>query len=217
MSALLTERERAAELARSIREQHGLPVRSRVELLRGFGVPAREANLVLSPELERTPAVVAVERVATGQGCLVVLAGPRGCGKTVAASSVFRERWGVFMSAFDLARIPYRDDEGNQEPDPVRGWLQASVLVIDEAGAQHSPSGYAANRFIELVIRREAEKLPTIVTTNLPLRSPKPGVPGFADVYGARVVSRIDGDPIGWVNVEGPDQRRGARGVADAR
>lgn len=158
--------------------------------------------------LQETPSRAAVrEFKANPEACVLVLSGGPGSGKSIAAAeAICDERsMGVWIEAGELISPPPSDDEGGFNPDK-RMREFPGCIVLDDAGAEYnSGKAYAASRIEAALISRVNAGKRTIVTTNLPGGE-------FAALYGKRVASRIDGDPIGWRTVGNLDLRKpGAR------
>lgn len=110
----------------------------------------------------------------------LVLFGQNGCGKSHTLKKI--ERW-VRAVAMSLPLV--RGEEGMQIPSvcsvswpEVVKWLQerefggfdelvqCSMLLIDDVGAEHDPSGYGREHLYLLLSRRERKW--NLVTTNIP-------------------------------------------------
>lgn len=185
--------EEVAEEVRQIRVAQGLPVAGMDKVLIQRGVPARLHVPALTPW--KTPALSLVERLLAGEGLTLVLGGDTGRGKSCAAAVALARRPGLWVNAPELAKIPL--DDG---PDIDARMRTAPLLVLDEVGLEHSPSGYAAGRICAALTSRDASGRPSIVTTNLSAEQ-------FKDKYGDRIGSRLNGDALGWQTVAGPDLR----------
>jgi len=190
--------DEAQEAVAALRAQYGLPAASLRERLLQRGVPQRFRQLLLSEkEPLETQALIAVKDLLAVKGTLLVLAGKEGRGKSFAAAWALSRRPGIWVYAPDLARV---QQEANGPTLDAR-MRTASLLVLEEVGKEHSPGGYAAARIVELLVYREAEKRPTIVTTTLQDAE-------FVERYGKeQIASRLDGDGLGWVTVTGKDLR----------
>jgi len=172
--------------------------RELAERLVRMGVPRRAAEIVASPDLRRTASVVVAERLARGEGCICVLAGGNGRGKTVAGGVAVWRRPGLVRAATALAR-PFPGPSVGE--DPLQPWIRTKMLVIDDLGMEHSPGGYAASELLRIVNEREGALRPTLITTNLTAQQAR-------ERYGDRLMSRLAGDPLGWQQVVGADLRR---------
>lgn len=129
---------------------------------------------------------------------MVLLVGPKGAGKTSLAIAMLRARLDAalapdadgdavtraagarFASAFDLA-YARADAQLGAEPAALRAWKRATVLVVDDLGAEakahNSPVG-------ELIHHRHAHALPTIVTTGFNSKE-------LTERYGDGIVRRL--------------------------
>jgi hypothetical protein len=177
----------------AIRRGDGLPVTSIDRLLEQRDVPSRLWGVAQNPR--ETHCVELVRELLSGKGCILVLSGHTGCGKSSAAAFALAGRTGIWIHAPDLSRPPLDGDSGD---DRMR---YCGLLVLDDVGTEHSPSGYAAKRICSVLEHREGNRRPTIVTTNLTAEQ-------FKAAYGERLASRLNGDPLGWQHVSGPDLRR---------
>jgi len=186
--------EEVADIVRQIRLAQGLPVAGMDKVLAQRGVPQRLHLPALTPW--KTQALALVERLLAGEGMVLVLGGDTGRGKSCAAAVALARRPGLWVNAPDLSKIP--TEEG--APDIDARMRTTPLLVLDEVGLEHSPSGYAAGRICAAICAREAAGRQTIVTTNLSAEQ-------FGEKYGDRIGSRLNGDPLGWQTVSGPDLR----------
>ena len=171
-----------------------------LDFLKHAHVPERHRKLVLAGELEETDALVAARRLHKGDGLLLVEAGEPGRGKSIAAAWVLSRRWGLWVNAPELAVPPRKEEEEQGKLTLDERMRKAEVLVLDDVGIEHSPSGYAASRIVAAIEWREAELKATLVTTNLSSQE-------FRTRYGERIASRIDGDALGFVTCGGADLR----------
>jgi hypothetical protein len=187
--------EEIADATRRIRIEQGLPVTSMDRVLTQRGVPAKFHIPALDPW--KTPALQLVERLLAGEGLILVLGGDTGRGKSCAAAVALARRPGLWVNAPDLAKIPL---DGDSAPDIDARMRATPLLVLDEVGLEHSPSGYAAGRICAAITHREGAGKPTVVTTNL-------STDQFKEKYGDRIGSRLNGDGLGWQTVSGPDLR----------
>lgn len=129
---------------------------------------------------------------------VVVLSGPAGTGKTVAAAVWAIERISsvpVFLRASAFANTS-RFDESER-----RSWLRAGALVLDDLGAEYvDAKGNFLSSLDELIDTYYSSKRPLIITTNL-LQ------PQFKERYGARIEDRIR-ECASWRNVVGESLRK---------
>ena len=168
--------------------------------LAAAGVNLDSQNPIVRGTLTETKALSAVTSVLGARAIRwLVLAGPPGTGKTMAALHALSVRNGLFATSGDLARP--------RPLDEAKGWTienarKAELLVIDDLGIEPRTE-YAAAQVEEVVCGREYTGL-TIITTNL--ASDK-----IAATYGARVSSRLTGKLGLWASCTGKDERIGAK------
>jgi DNA replication protein DnaC len=198
--------------ARQLREQ-------RRRRGRRLGLPAR----FLDARFETARPTAAVERVrqylaedAVEAGRALVLLGGTGCGKTHAV-------------ACGLYDAPARSSDEYQRPrdgrfvfwpelcarlmDPARRAEALAIarldalLVLDDVGAGYVKEASFLEALIEeLFWVREAEVLPTLVTSNLPPDA-------LTSLLGDRVADRLRGEWGGVFSCAGPSLRRGTGGA----
>ena len=153
------------------------------------GIPQRIISTLTGEHLS-TPAYQAVEKFlgAPREGWCLVLAGPKGCGKSTAAAYYLWEkarqsegnpssamRW---WTASRVARV----SGYNQELEKM---MQVSHMVIDDLGTEYlDKNGYFSHRLDELIDDRYSNYKRTIITTNLNAKD-------FQNRYGDRVADRI--------------------------
>lgn len=130
---------------------------------------------------------------------LVVLAGPKGTGKTLAAvwlaiHSDARSSSPDFTSAHELARFA-RNDERRDELH------EAMLLIVDDLGAERSDARQMTAEVDELVDRFYQGYGMLVITTNLI-------APQFKKRYGERVVDRLAERGV-WIQCTGPSLRKG--------
>jgi len=151
--------------------------------LEGQGVPSRVAEALAECAFFETPAVVAARAWRATSSGVLVLAGPVGCGKSVAGAWLLENNTrtetlrcegmepieqttklsGRWVAAAALVEA---SDFSVEFWSPLR---RAHLLVVDEAGAERlDAKGRAVGNFSELVRRRYDAGRRTVVTTNLP-------------------------------------------------
>jgi DNA replication protein DnaC len=164
----------------------------------GIGIPRRASGTVFeeTQNVEQTEAIKAIENALD----LLVLSGSPGCGKTIAAAmwvwQYVREpkRWKqsqydhqisftgskpIWITAARLSRWDRYDE------DAMKELLTTKRLVVDDLGGEYlDKNGFYTGLLDELVNEREANKCPTIFTTNLNAQA-------FRDRYGERIYDRI--------------------------
>lgn len=147
---------------------------------------------------QETPAITAVRRWLMSGRSMLVLAGGKGTGKTVAAAWAALHRDGAaamrFARAAAVARVGrYSDGWGNQ--------LSAPTLCIDDLGAEYlDGKGSFLVDLDELVDTFYSDERPLIITTNLTGDEMRVR-------YKARIVDRIT-ECAEWANVDGESLRR---------
>jgi len=106
----------------------------------------------------------------------LVLCGPSGCGKTHLAAAITNRCLELGTAALfvivpdllDRLRAAYHPDSDmgyDQTFDQVRN---APVLILDDLGA-HSSTAWAQEKLFQMINHRFNARLPTVITTNLPL------------------------------------------------
>jgi DNA replication protein DnaC len=184
------------EAIHKLRASHGLDVTSHEEVMLSRRIPRRFWALVKEPK--ETMAMSYARALLEGKGVLLLLHGNAGCGKSTAAAWALSQRHGgLWVNAPDLARPATEEDDATD-----RELATVPFLVIDDLGIEYSTDKkYAESRINLALSKREANVLPTIITTNLSTEE-------FKARYGDRTASRLNGDPLGWQSVKGPDMRR---------
>lgn len=178
--------------------------------VRWAGVPSRFWSAALEPK--PTEALAVVKKLLGSPSkdlkmleqspVLIVLSGGTGCGKSTACAHGLSIWPGLWVHGPDLAKPDFSDaDEyGVRRQTLDERMRDAGLLVLDDVGIEHSPGGYAASRITDVLEHRESNRRPSIVTTNLTSEE-------FKTKYGARIASRLNGDPLGWQHVGGKDLR----------
>jgi DNA replication protein DnaC len=146
-----------------------------------------ERSAAASEDPRDTPALSAVEEWLQADKTWLLLAGAKGCGKTVAATwavdhALSSGKSAAFRAVSAVGALSQYDD-GATEMERLRG---VHLLVLDELGVEFA-SDYAKSRFFELLDARHEACRPTILTSNL----------GLADAskrLGERIADRIVGD-----------------------
>jgi hypothetical protein len=176
-----------------------IEMRLSVELLLAMGVPGVLARQITSDaELISTDAMRVVQAFITakpttvpfegsnsvefdGTEWLLVLAGPPGAGKSLAAACALATLGGMWVPAEGLADIKF-------DAKTARPW---PLVVIDNLGLEYAgPGAYGISRAEQLLVHRHSENRRTIVTTNMRRRT-LDGVMGFEERYGGRVAERL--------------------------
>lgn len=195
----MTEEERAAEFRRWC----------------AYGVPPREVKLVMNGLAETTPIRFVRDWLdgahkANGP-TMLVLAGPKGVGKTVAAAYAmmkaepepppgFRvwpsDKSPRFRHVSEIAELGLY---GKDEERKARGEIKnTKCLVVDDVGVEYLNDAFLA-LWDSIVNHRYGQLGFTIFTTNLTHEQ-------FATRYGARVFDRIRGRGE-WFDIDGESLR----------
>ena len=139
------------------------------------------------------------------QGWLLIQGG-YGCGKTHLAAAIanFAVSMGVptlFLTVPDLLdtlRFAY-DNETITFEERFEEIRSASLLILDDFGTQNATE-WAKEKLFQIINFRYINKLPLVITTNLPLK----------DIDG-RIRSRLeDPDLVGTIRIDAPDFRNPA-------
>lgn len=145
------------------------------------GWPVRAFDAALEAD-ELKPAVAKIATWNCAEENVLVLSGPPGCGKTVAACWWARKRsdWPAqFLRATTFAASSRYDRETRDS------WFGASALVLDDLGSEYADTkGNFLVDLDELVDVFYGDKKPLLITTNCTAED-------FKTRYGARVVDRI--------------------------
>lgn len=144
------------------------------------GIPRRVWPYILGDKTPmETPALAAVRQfVEKKEEYLLVLAGPVGTGKTVAAA-VATPRPMVFVRAAALARMDWYDQAA------IDALQDAHHLVIDDLGTEYlDAKGFLAAMVGDLLNVRYDEQRLTIMTTNATVEE-------WVDRYGERTEDRL--------------------------
>lgn len=149
------------------------------------GVPKRCMRVLDSADLRETRARSAAQEWVTGRlsktepRCFLVLAGGKGCGKTLAAAELARLHYGTFVDVGHVVRV------GQYDAEPLKALQEDPFLVIDDLGCEYvDAKGYFHATFDGLINARYANERATVITTNLPAKA-------FAERYGERVADRL--------------------------
>lgn len=162
-----------------------------------YGVPQREREIIVAgarrdPPLKKTPALTAVRSWldSSPRPALLMLAGPTGIGKTVAACYAIAKLGGIYARAYALSR-PGFDVEAAQS---------VALLVLDQSGREHvGPSAFGLAALEEIIDGRYAARLPTVLIGNLTQ-------PQFDARYDEIIAERMRGDGQ-WVQLDGASLR----------
>lgn len=181
-----------------------------------WGCPSREARMIATADYRATEALgyaksFVEDLVRPGEASIMVLAGPTGVGKTVAACWAAHHArpldpvtgklviGGVrFRHVNDIAEqsLYLGDSDDKKHKMDVRN---AACLVLDDVGAELRTDAFLA--MIDALINyRYGSAGVTCITTNLP-------VDDFRARYGARVVDRIRGRGV-WYDISHESLRK---------
>lgn len=146
--------------------------------------------------LRNTDAVRATKRWCAGYEWCLLLSGPPGVGKTVAAAYAAMREGGIlrWLTASKLMRVPQYDQAAWSELE----W--ADLVVLDDLGTEfQDKSGAMQLRVDSLIDDRYSRESRLVITTNL-------NTAEFKSRYGERVADRIrDGGSI--VGLDGKSLR----------
>ena len=175
-----------------------------------WGVPEREVALVFDG-LTDTTALTFTKEWLADQTPMLVLAGPKGVGKTIAAAYAImhadppppagfarwpNERGPKFRHISEVAELGLYDKDGERK---ARAEIKTSkCLVIDDVGVEYMNDVFLA-LWDSIVNARYGAMGRTIFTTNLTAQM-------FADRYGGRVYDRIKGRGA-WFDIDEQSMR----------
>lgn len=178
--------------------------RGRLDALLEYGFPRRAVEVVragVTPE----PAIERMrQHIATSE--ILVISGPKGCGKTVAATWWAAQRQGkirfVRAAAFASSSRYERVD---------RAETLAHPLVLDDLGAEFvDVKGSFLTDLDELIDTFYGDMRPLVITTNvLAVEKPTDGGPDrhpFVERYGERVADRLR-ECGRWISLTGDSLR----------
>lgn len=138
----------------------------------------------------------------------LLLTGPTGAGKTWEAFGAIKRAaasgvtgWLAITGPDLYARLRPRD--GHDAEGEFARYASVPLLLLDDFGASKE-SAWTEETGYRIVNHRGVHMLPTIYTTNLPLRAPK-GTPSLQSVLSERVYSRLAKCQV--VVIKGADRR----------
>ncbi len=176
----------AEQLAQELADEKNLEMAYKLDVM---GVPRTlHAPILAGPE--RTAAVEAARAMYQSRTALAVFSGRPGTGKTLAAATwllhapVEYSRRNIaprkFVTAADFVAL------SNFDREQFGQVAKAAYLVLDDMGQEYTDKrAYSSQRIEDLIARRHADALPTIITTNLTVQQ-------ICKVYGERVASRLN-------------------------
>ncbi len=166
---------------------------SRFDTLVAARAPLRELKAAWSHDLEPCRALTAAIRWANEHRLgTLVLSGPVGRGKTVAAARYALSTNAAWCHAPLLALHAW---EGAAKR--IHALVDAHHLVLDEVGGTGTTIGPAVARVASVLSARHAAGRPTIVTTNLPQVEFAQIYDGTQDLDASRLLDRIN-DAGSW-------------------
>lgn len=175
----------------------------------GRGIPRRLAEAIQPDTIKQTEARRRLAAALNDGRVLVVLGGPPGLGKSVAAAEAVSvapvsdgpER-PKFAAADDICDWMHIDRRNLGPREWTASELSAcTFLAIDDLGREYNDqAGRHLHALTRILERRYEAQLPTVVTTNITKAD-------FAARYGARVADRIAGSGA-WIQLEGRSMRR---------
>lgn len=163
------------------------------EQMRRRGVPAKDHAAIAGSALSDTQAMEAAREMLANGGRILVLSGPKGCGKTTAAAWLASQEVQVttadgrpqaapepmFLDVSKLARL------SRYKAEDVEPLEECSLLVIDDLGMEYADEKGSFLATLDGVFNaRYAAGLYTVITTNLPAKT-------FKERYGERIADRI--------------------------
>lgn len=137
-----------------------------VESLVAAGAPRRALLVALSPDLAPTRAFDAIRDWAgdsrrSPKTGILVLSGPVGVGKTVAAARYALKTRAVWANAPDLGMEDYA-----RAARMVERLIAAPAVVIDEIGGPGATGQAGIARLSNVIVQRHAAGRPVVATTN---------------------------------------------------
>lgn len=191
---------RDAEIAKrhaeeeSAREAAKIAARRRDFFERGFTVRALEAAQSAD---EAKPAISRVKAWDTNAESILVLSGPAGCGKTVAATwwAWNRAPWAAFVRSTTFAASSRYNNEKRD------AWFASGAIVLDDLGTEYADAkGNYQVDLDELVDVFYGDRRPLIITTNCTLAE-------FKARYGSRITDRVR-ECGSWFSISSESLRR---------
>ena len=175
-----------------------VPLATRLAELGELGFPRRHRELVRRGVDLALPAVARL-RADDAYASILVLSGPKGCGKTAAVTwwAAQRRDRVRFVRAARFASTSRYDRDARAERDD---WY-SGPLVVDDLGAEYADNkGNLIADVDELIDVFYSEMLPLVVTTNCTVEQ-------FRERYGERVADRLR-ECGRWISVAIPSLRR---------
>jgi DNA replication protein DnaC len=183
------EEERQRLLAEQEERRRNSPEAKRRRFA-GYGIPGKDIARLIAGELSDTGPLRHAREFLDGDSVSLVVGGPRGCGKTVAASWAVSQGvapllgWqGCGAPLFvDVSRLARVSRYSNDEMDELEN---ASLLAIDDLGMEYNDAKGAFLATLDgLFNARYSNCRRTLITTNLTASR-------FRERYGERIADRI--------------------------
>ena len=168
--------------------------RREIEALRGRGIALKHARVLVgelplrAPEVDDEGAIVryfplaVARRWAASESTLLILCGPKGCGKSFAGAEQVRRFGGISVPARLLLRHAWWANkvgrQGERLKSPITGLhqydlLHAPIVMIDDVGQEDDEDRIGTRDVVDhLICLRCDAGLRTIVTTNARKASP---------------------------------------------
>lgn len=173
----------------------------RAERIKSFRCTDAMREALLAATFSETDAVKCAEAWwAERDKPWLLLSGPTGCGKSMAAASIPAEyTCADFMRADELVRV-FSSMFGDQYEQQQK-LRDASLLVIDDLGCELDSARMLPTLLDLLDSRQSARNRPTIVTTNLTPAA-------FRERYANDRLNSRMAELVRWEGLTGPDLRR---------
>ncbi len=137
---------------------------------KGIGVPTRLVDASFRHGAQNAALQRAQHYVESGdaeQHCLLLM-GPTGVGKTYAAVAILRAMRGRARRFWYFPGLCGALLDPERRAETLEAVKDTQLVVLDDFGAEYLKAGGLLDAFIdEIIWHREAEMLPTVITTNL--------------------------------------------------
>jgi DNA replication protein DnaC len=135
-----------------------------------IGVPGRYQRITLAQSEPRPIVERVMKYMRDGEfarGMCLILGGPARAGKTHAAVLALRNPITSSLGFFYLPDLMHRLTDFEQRIEAMHEVQHSVFVVLDDLGVEYRKQGGLTEAFIEQIIwGREANRLPTIITTN---------------------------------------------------
>lgn len=185
----------AAEQAKRDRERTERLENERMTRLAATGIPRRA--LEIAKACAETAAIAELRKWNFERANVVVLSGPPGCGKSVAAAwwALNSNTLPTWVRATTFAATSRFDRDKRDE------WLRAGALVLDDLGTEYiDAKGSFLTDLDELIDTYYGDRAPLVITTNCRFAE-------FKERYGARILDRLT-ECGKWISVLSTSLRR---------